>query len=114
MRLLLRISRRAFWIVCRIFPIKENKIVFQTFYGRGYSDNPKYIAEKLRETGKDLDFVWVSNGKEDPGVPEGFRVVRFRNFKYIYENMGRQLPQGILHKKEKSVLYADLARRLCV
>ena len=85
MRLLLRISRRAFWIVCRIFPIKENKIVFQTFYGRGYSDNPKYIAEKLRETGKDLDFVWVSNGKEDPGVPEGFRVVRFRNFKYIYE-----------------------------
>ena len=85
MRLLLRISRRAFWIVCRIFPIKENKIVFQTFYGRGYSDSPKYIAEKLRETGKDLDFVWVSNGREDPGVPEGFRVVRFRNFKYIYE-----------------------------
>ena len=50
MRLLLRISRRVFWIVCRIFPIKENRIVFQTFYGRGYSDNPKYIAEKLRET----------------------------------------------------------------
>ena len=85
MNLLMRLLRRAFWVVCRIFPVKENKIVFQTFYGRGYSDNPKYIAEKLRETGKDLDFVWVTNGKEDPNVPEGFRVVLFRNFKYIYE-----------------------------
>ena len=111
MRLLLRISRRAFWIVCRIFPIKENRIVFQTFYGRGYSDNPKYIAEKLRETGKDLDFIWVSNGREDPGVPEGFRVVQVYLRNVHRQNMGGQLPQGVLHKKEKSVLYADLARR---
>ena len=79
MRLLLRISRRAFWIVCRIFPIKENRIVFQTFYGRGYSDNPKYIAEKLRETGKDLDFIWVSNGREDPLVYSKCDIIK-QNF----------------------------------
>lgn len=85
MNLLLRILRRAFWIFCRLFPVKRNKIVFQSYYGRGYSDNPKYIAEKLRESEKNLDFVWVTNGKEKPEVPEGFRVVLFRSFKYIYE-----------------------------
>ncbi len=85
MNLPMRVLGRSFWVLCRILPVKKNKIVFQSYYGRAYSDNPKYIAEKLRETGKNLDFVWVTNGKEDPNVPEGFRVVLFRSFKYIYE-----------------------------
>ena len=85
MNLLMRASRRFFWVLCRILPVKRNKIVFQSYYGRSYSDNPKYIAEKLRKTGKDIDFVWVTNGVEDPKAPKGFRVVLFRNFKYIYE-----------------------------
>ncbi len=85
MSLLMRASRRAFWVLCRILPVKRNKIVFQSYYGRAYSDNPKYIAEKLRKTGKDIDFVWVTNGVEEPKAPEGFRVVLFRSFKYIYE-----------------------------
>lgn len=85
MNFIMRILRRAFWILCRIFPVKENKIVFQSFYGRGYGDNPKYIAEELRKSDKKLDLVWVTDGKEEPDVPDGFRVVLFRNFKYIYE-----------------------------
>lgn len=85
MNFVLRISRRIFWIICRLFPVKTNKVVFQSYYGRGYSDNPKYIAESLRGSGKNIEFVWVTNGREEPGVPEGFRVVRFRSFKYIYE-----------------------------
>ncbi|MGN0493206.1 MAG: CDP-glycerol glycerophosphotransferase family protein [Acutalibacteraceae bacterium] len=85
MNLLLRILRRMFWIICRALPIDENKIVFQSYYGRGYSDNPKYIAEELRKSADNIDFVWVSNGRENPVVPENFRVVRFRGFRYIYE-----------------------------
>ncbi len=85
MNIFLRISRRIFWIICRAFPVKTNKIVFQSYYGRGYSDNPKYIAEELRKCGKDINFVWVTNGREDPVVPEDFKVVRFRGFRYIYE-----------------------------
>ena len=85
MTLVLRVLRRVFWIVCRVFPVKSNKVVFQSFYGRRYGDNPKYIAEELRKNKKDIDFVWITNGQEEPAVPEGFRVVRFRGFKYIYE-----------------------------
>ena len=85
MNLFFRLFRRLFWIICRAFPVKNNKIVFQSYYGRGYSDNPKYLAEALRKSGKALDFVWVTNGREDSAVPDGFRVVRFRGLRYIYE-----------------------------
>lgn len=85
MNLLMRVARRAFWLFCRLFPIRKNKIVFQSYYGRGYGDNPKYIAERLREDARPLDLVWVTNGREAPDVPDGFRVVLFRSLRYIYE-----------------------------
>lgn len=85
MSLILRILNRAFWIICRIFPIKKNKIVFQSYYGRGYGDNPKYIAEALIKSGEKLDIVWVVNGKEKPDFPPCIRTVLFRSLRYIYE-----------------------------
>lgn len=85
MNLVLRVLRRIFWIICYVFPVKNNKIVFQSYYGREYNDNPKYIAEELKKYKENIDFVWVTNGRDDPAVPEGFRVVRFRGFRYIYE-----------------------------
>ena len=35
------ISRRIF----RLFPIDRRKVVFCSYYGKGYSDNPKAVAE---------------------------------------------------------------------
>lgn len=83
--MVLRICRRIFWILCFFLPVQKNKVVFQSYYGRGYGDNPKYIADALLQTGKKMDLVWVTNGKEAPNVPEGFRTVLFRGFRYIYE-----------------------------
>lgn len=83
MTLFLRVARRVFWLLCRVLPVQKNKIVFQSYYGRGYGDNPKYIAEQLPKEG--LKFVWVTNGKEPPNTPPYFKTVRFRGFRYIYE-----------------------------
>ncbi len=85
MNLMTRVLRRAFWIICKFLPVKKNKIVFQSYYGRGYGDNPKYIAEALYKKGNNIDFVWVVNGIEDPNLPSYFRPVLFRGFHYIYE-----------------------------
>lgn len=85
MQLVLRILRRAFWIACKVLPVKKNKVVFQSYYGRGYGDNPKYVAEALMETGEPIDYVWVVNGPDDHKLPENFRTVTFRSFRYIYE-----------------------------
>ena len=83
--LFIRIIRRIFWIVCKLLPVKRNKVLFQSYYGRGYSDNPKYIAEQLLAGDVPLDLVWVTNGVEPADTPAGFRTVKFRTLRYIYE-----------------------------
>ncbi len=85
MSIILRVIRRLFWIVCSLLPVKNNKVVFQSYYGRGYGDNPKYIADALIKSGKDIDFVWVVSDMGCNDLPECFRKVKFRSLRYIYE-----------------------------
>lgn len=86
MSFIVRLLRRAFWVLCKLCPVKRNKIVFQSYYGRGYGDNPKYIAEELRRRNTKLDMVWViADESQAVGLPPEFRTVIFRSFRYIYE-----------------------------
>ena len=59
-------------------PINDKRIVFESFSGNYYSDNPKYLYEYLNENYKDdFEFVWVLNNvnTEIPGNPT--KVKRF-------------------------------------
>lgn len=84
MDIVMRILRRAFWYACKILPVQKNKIVFVSYYGRGYSDNPKYVAEALLKTGTPIKYVWITDNKENSGVPEGFITAKMNSFAYIY------------------------------
>lgn len=56
-----RIQCISFYL-CRIFPVKRNKIVFCCIEGTtGYSCNPKYIAEELIRRKGRLELVWLVN-----------------------------------------------------
>ena len=55
--------------LCRVFPIKKNRIAVCTFEGRGgFGCNPKYIVEELHRRDTDLEIVWLVNdmSKEFP------------------------------------------------
>lgn len=70
----------------RIFPIKNNKILFCSFMGKGYSDNPKYIYKELQKRDLNLDFVWaVEKGESVESFPSDIRVVRLRSLQFFYE-----------------------------
>lgn len=64
-------------------PLKENVIVFESFFGRSYSDNPKYIYEYIQRTypGK-YKCIWSVKGKFD--VPHGAKKVRRMSVAYAY------------------------------
>ena len=47
-----------FMYCCRVFPIKNNKIVFSSFFGKKYNDNPRAISEELA-TRKDIKQIWL-------------------------------------------------------
>jgi len=64
-------------------PIKENYVMCESFFGKSYSDSPKYIYEYLNKNypGK-YKFVWVINKKTDiPYHP--IKVKRF-SIRYCY------------------------------
>lgn len=69
--------------VLRFFP-KHNKIVFSNFNGKGYGDNPQYIAEEIIRQGLPYDLVWLT---KDMGYtfPRQVRKVQFDSFRAIFE-----------------------------
>lgn len=68
------IKSGAFNFFLKIVPIKRNKIIFNNFRGRGYGDNPKYIADEILRRGGKYDLVWMVNDIKEQ-MPAGIRVV---------------------------------------
>ena len=69
------------------FPIKTNKIVFSSFGGGDFSDNPKYILEELISLPRNLDCVWLIKKDLLTGnhLPNGVRAVPIDTAKSVYE-----------------------------
>lgn len=62
--------------ISAVTPVKKNRVVFSSYYGRGYSDSPKAICEVLRQSGEDLDLVWLCKDEAAAqSLPEGVRAV---------------------------------------
>ena len=57
-----KILKNAYVSLLRFLPIKRDKIVFCNFSGRGYGDNPKYIAEEIHKRKLNVDMVWLGGG----------------------------------------------------
>ena len=47
--------------ICCIFPINNNKILFLSYDGKQYSDNPKYISDYFLTHNPNLIIVWAFN-----------------------------------------------------
>ena len=77
---------RICWIMYSIHPINENKIVICNYYGRGFSDNAKYIAMECIKRKLDYDIVWlVSDMKKSGEFPTEIRLVKYGTFDAIKE-----------------------------
>ena len=65
-------------------PVKKTKVVFINFSGKGYGDNPKYIAEEIIHQKKKWDLVWFVSDMNSV-LPKEIRKVQFRSLKMRYE-----------------------------
>lgn len=65
-------------------PMVDNWVIFESFYGKGYSDSPKYIYEYLQKNypGK-YRAIWVINDKNTKIPYEHVKVKRF-TLRYAY------------------------------
>jgi CDP-glycerol glycerophosphotransferase len=69
----------------RLFPINNNKIVFCNFAGKGFGDNPKYIAKEMIDQNMNYDMVWLINGTNDASIPNQIRVVNSNSLRAVFE-----------------------------
>lgn len=63
--------------------VDDKLIIFSSFNGKAYSDNPRYLFEYLieNEAFADFQFVWAFKSKQKI---EGARVVKFNSLAYYY------------------------------
>jgi CDP-glycerol glycerophosphotransferase len=71
----------------KIIGINENKIVFISFDGKSYSDNPKAISEKLHELYPNFEIVWLFNNPKEKSkiVPKYVKCVNSDSYNALKE-----------------------------
>lgn len=77
------VGQNLYRLFC-ILPI-QNKVVFSSFSGKRYDDNPKAISKKLYELYPDIKQVWLHHTGYDKFDIEYANVVEWPSLKVIYE-----------------------------
>lgn len=70
-----------------LIPINSKKIVICNFFGKGYGDNGKYIAEEIINQDLDYKVVWLLKKElmKDSEFPDQVRRVKHESVRAVYE-----------------------------
>ena len=76
---------RYIGFIFRLLPIKKNRIVMSNLLGKGYGDNPKYIAEELLSRNNiDVEIIWLVKDKYYSDIPNKIKQVKRGTIKELY------------------------------
>lgn len=65
-----------------ILPMKNNRVIFESFSGEGYNYNPKYISDELyKKYGDEIEIVWAL--KDVKKGPKYAVICKYRSFKHV-------------------------------
>ncbi|MGI2215215.1 CDP-glycerol glycerophosphotransferase family protein [Shewanella oncorhynchi] len=71
---------KVFYSVFSLFPIREKRIVFSSFYGKQFSGDPKAIYLLIEEMNLGTECIWVLNNREN----RNFKTVNRYSLKHLY------------------------------
>lgn len=85
--LVYKFVRMTMRLLC-LFPIKRNRIFFESYKGRSYSCNPKYICEEIiKKCGNSYDLIWVMRNVNDGELPAGVKIIKKGSLLNFYYHM---------------------------
>lgn len=64
-------------------PMKRNRVIFESFAGKSYSCNPRYIYEEMLKQNPDMKYVWFFNDTKKE-IPGSAKKVKRLSWKYYY------------------------------
>lgn len=74
-----------FFIFGKIFSVKKNAIVFESFLGKQYSDNPRAIYEYVKRKYPDAKLYWSIDLKYYKNFKdENLEILKRRSLKWVY------------------------------
>lgn len=76
---------KGLMILARLRPLDRNKVMAEGYYGGGFGDNGKAVAEALLAKRPGLDVVWAAKPEHRATVPAGIRYVQYRSPRYFWE-----------------------------
>lgn len=83
MSIVSKLLRNTLWQVLSFLPKNQNKAVCTSYYGRGYSDSPKAIADELLARGWQV--YWTVKGPAEAAtLPQGVTPLRVDSPKAIW------------------------------
>lgn len=84
-RLLLSVYKRLFLLLGILLPKKDNLIIFESFLGKQYSDNPRALYEYLRSNYPSFQMIWsVERNSLDHFSNYDVRYVRRFSLRWLY------------------------------
>lgn len=83
-------GKSAFNHICENEEIDEKMVFFESFFGKNYSGNPKYIYEEMLrdEKYKDYKFIWSYRGENNDVIPGNPIIVDREDVEY-YKYLAR-------------------------
>ena len=73
-----------FMTLFRIVPIKNNKVIFTSYFGKGFGDSGKYIAEELLRSDSRVDIYWAARKQYRSSIPKGIKYVKYFSPEYFF------------------------------
>lgn len=73
------------FLLMRVFPIKQNKVVGSNMKGKRYGDNPKYVFDSIMKKDPSVDLVWLLNDTNNEDVPSNVRIAKNSILSQVYE-----------------------------
>ncbi len=80
-----RVIVRVIMLLCRVKPVDKKKVIFINFSGRGFGDNGKAVALKLREKYPGADILWATKNGSEKSLPEGIRSITYQSLSFYKE-----------------------------
>ncbi|URM34903.1 CDP-glycerol glycerophosphotransferase family protein [Cytobacillus firmus] len=77
------VIKKVLYPLFRYLPMKKKTVVFESFWGKSYSDNPRAIYEEMEKNGMDYNYIWILNN-ENTDIEGRGKAVRKNSLKYYY------------------------------
>ena len=87
LKLLIIYIIRIIMYILRIFPIKENRVIFSSYRGYQYACNPRYISEYLINNHPgEYEIIWAFQNPEDYSFlnKDSIKLVKYNSLKRFY------------------------------